>query len=56
MDALHSTFESIMAAAIVYGWRIDALALSVLLWIMVATYDNVKEAVAVQRLRPIVAD
>jgi hypothetical protein len=54
MDSLHSTLESIMGAALLYGWRLDAVALTLVLSILIAAYDYLESTVSVRRLRPIV--
>jgi hypothetical protein len=41
MSTFHSLINNLIAAATIYGWRIDAVAMSALLWAMTASYTQV---------------
>lgn len=41
MSTFHSLTNNLIAAATIYGWRIDAIVMSGLLWAMTASYTEV---------------
>lgn len=44
MNNLHSVFQGVMMAGTLYGWRLDAMVMSGLLWAVLAAYDQVATA------------
>jgi len=41
MSTLHSLAGNLIAAATIYGWRIDAIMISGLLWVLMASYQQI---------------
>jgi hypothetical protein len=41
MSTLHSLTTNLIAAATIYGWRVDAIMISGLLWALVACYGQI---------------
>jgi hypothetical protein len=45
MSTLHSLLANLAAAGTVYGWRIDALVLGGLVWVLAAGYAQVRTSI-----------
>ncbi|HVH65400.1 MAG TPA: hypothetical protein VM674_05135 [Candidatus Acidoferrum sp.] len=43
---MRSLYSILMSAGTVYGWRIDAIAISGLLWMLALGYTRVRLAIA----------
>lgn len=41
MSTLHSLTTNLIAAASIYGWRLDAIVIGGLLWALVASYNQI---------------
>jgi hypothetical protein len=41
MGTLHSLTTNLIAAATLYGWRLDAIVVSGVLWALVACYSQI---------------
>jgi hypothetical protein len=46
MSNLHSLAQNALAAGVIYGWRIDAIIMGGLLWALLASYTQLRAAIA----------
>lgn len=46
MSTLHSLLDNLAAAGTIYGWRIDAIVLGGLLWVLSTGYAQVRTSIA----------
>lgn len=52
MSTFHSLTSNLIAAANIYGWRIDAIVMSALLWAMTTSYSQVRSPLLTFARRP----
>jgi hypothetical protein len=46
MSSLHSLLDNLIAAASIYGWRLDAILLGSILWAVSTSYTQLRLATA----------
>ena len=46
MNSLHSIVGGAISNGAIYGWRIDAMLLSGIVWIVIAGYQQVRHSLA----------
>lgn len=46
MSSIHSLLDNILAAGSLYGWRVDAIVLGTMLWLLTAGISHVRVSLA----------
>jgi hypothetical protein len=45
MNSLHSILGGVVSHGTIYGWRLDAMLLSGIVWIVIASYQQLRHSV-----------
>jgi hypothetical protein len=46
MSSLHALLDNLVAAGSLYGWRMDAIVLGGMLWLLAAGFTQIRIAIA----------